>query len=138
MRTISLNAVLLIGLTSSTASAQTITITPRNNDALSVAAPATAKRETIRVTVTLQSQLPVSSGANAEEQMRVGDEARRKVYETTDRECATLRDVYNADCKLLQLSVNSAMQDRGGNGAALNTSGNATYELTLRERPAQP
>lgn len=115
--------------------AQTITISPSRDPSASSRA---GKRETIRVTVSVNSSGPISSSLSADELEQLSSEGRRRLYQTFNRECAALQAIYKGDCRLVQITVNVGNQDRVGSNAFLNVSGNANFELTLEDQKANP
>lgn len=86
-----------------------------------------------RIEVSLSMQLPIA-GAGIEEQTRQGETIRKLVYESAQRECAILKDLFKAECRLRSMRVSASMQTRNREHDALTVSGQASYELIEQTR----
>jgi hypothetical protein len=87
----------------------------------------------IRVTVTTPQQFtPVPQGVAAEEQRKLVDATRRRIYESSLTECPVLSEVYKAECKLVAVTANAMIMNQGMGGVSISANGNATYDLTPR------
>lgn len=116
-------------LTAATA-AQTITISPRADSAPGSTA---ARAQPLRVQVSIQIVTPFANSASAEEQDRMLNAARERLYRSAASECQILGEVFKAECRLTSLNAGGGLQDRGA-APVINANGNATYELQPRDR----
>jgi hypothetical protein len=85
----------------------------------------------VRVTASVQFNVT----ASVDDQNRQQQSLRRTIYEMASRECATLREVFEAECRLMALNVNSSTHDRGAGQERVTANGSATFELTLGAPP---
>lgn len=86
----------------------------------------------IRVQVSIQRSMPAP--ASVEDQAKAMEAARKLVYESADRECALLTEVFKGDCRLVNLNVNSSLYERGSSPPMINSNGSATYQLTPHDK----
>lgn len=115
----------LFALASGAASAQTITIQP-SNSAFSGASPIATVQ---RIESSMSFIVTAPATAEVEELKKRSEAARRAIYEMAASECATLSDVFKADCRLLNVRASSSTQ-RGSGEGSINANGSASYELT--------
>jgi hypothetical protein len=83
---------------------------------------------TIRVQVSMQSTLPMPAGSSSDDQKTFAGNARLQIYNNAKNECATLTKTWDADCKLLTLTV--SVTNQIGALLAVNALGTGVYELT--------
>jgi len=134
MRHAILTAAVIAAFATGPASGQTITISPRS-DAPAPLQPE-LRRAPTRVSLNLQTLVPMPANSDASAQIDGTAELRRKLYEATDHECLVLSQVYDAECRLSQVTVNVSIQERGTLGQFSSASANASYELTARVKAA--
>ncbi len=95
-------------------------------------APQIGRATPIRIEGSLSVQLLLSPGANVDDQLRQSEEARKAIYELAKRECATLKDIFKVDCRLMSIRTNSNVQQRNNGIDSVNVNGSASYELLNR------
>ncbi|MBG0808157.1 hypothetical protein IY145_01860 [Methylosinus sp. H3A] len=90
----------------------------------------------IRVTVSVPQQFtPIPQGMTAEDQQKLIESVRRRIYETSVAECTPLSEVYKADCRIVSVNVNLSLMNQGvGGGVTINVNGSSVYELTSRSK----
>jgi len=90
----------------------------------------------IRVTVSVPQQFtPIPQGMTAEDQQKLIESVRRRIYENSVAECAPLSEVYKADCRIVSVNANLNLINQGiGGGVTINVNGSATYDLTPRSK----
>jgi hypothetical protein len=112
------------------ASAQTITIAPNPGTFQNPAA--TLRTAPLHIQVNIQIASPLPSGDDDE--IKLTEAARKKIYESTANECSILSEIFKADCKMISLNAASSIQNRGAAGQSVSANGNASYELVPRDK----
>jgi hypothetical protein len=71
------------------------------------------------------------SGNSLDEQRRVDQALRRRLYQLAMQECALLIEVIGGECRIVSMNVNSNIQDNN-EFHTVNGSMNGQYEITPR------
>ena len=95
-------------------------------------AAASARAYPIRVESSMSINVPVLAGASAEEQLKLTEATRVSLYQAAARECENLKQVFNSDCRLQNVRINSNVQSRSGSRETMHVNIASSYEVTNR------
>lgn len=87
----------------------------------------------LRISASFRTIVPLDAGSNMDAEMKATEQARRTLYELAGRECDVITKVFDGDCRLVRVSVNSYVRNNRVTGRQVTISASATYEL--RRRP---
>jgi hypothetical protein len=91
-----------------------------------------------RVTTNFQLSAPTPAGAPAADVTKTMAAVSQSLYEIVNRECDVISAVLKGECRLVQINVNSNVNDRMNNGVPfVNANANATFEIELKAPPKE-
>ena len=102
----------------------------RTTPAADVAIP--ARSYPLRVESAMTINIPVAAGAGTEEQVKQIAAARAYLYQAAAQDCENLKLAFKAECRLVNVRVNSNVQSRGSSGEMMFVNVQSTYEVTIR------
>ncbi|MCJ2017772.1 hypothetical protein MKK84_10120 [Methylobacterium sp. E-065] len=76
--------------------------------------------------------IPVAPGAGTEEQVKQIAVARAYLYQAAAQDCENLKQAFKAECRLVNVRVNSSVQSRGSSGETMFVNVQSAYEVTIR------
>ncbi|MGO8832852.1 MAG: hypothetical protein ACLQE9_08555 [Roseiarcus sp.] len=86
-----------------------------------------------RVTANFQLSAPPPASASPSELTKALGALSQSLYEIIDRECDVLGAALKGDCRLVQININSNINDRMNNGVPFITANaNATFEIDVK------
>ena len=86
-----------------------------------------------RVTANFQLSAPTPAAASAGDLTKAMAGLSQSLYEIIDRECDVLSAALKGDCRLVQININSNINDRMNNGVPFVTANaNATFEIDVK------
>ena len=94
--------------------------------------PSPARSYPLRVESAMTINIPVSAGAGTEEQVKQIAAARASLYQASAQDCENLKQAFKAECRLVNVRVNSNVQSRGSSGEMMFVNVQSTYEVTVR------
>ena len=97
-----------------------------------VDASAPARSYPLRVESAMTINIPVAAGAGTEEQVKQIAAARASLYQAAAQDCENLKLAFKAECRLVNVRVNSNVQSRGSSGEMMFVNVQSTYEVTIR------
>jgi|GEM_PF-3410169 len=86
----------------------------------------------LRVESTMAINIPVTAGAGTEEQVKQIAVARAYLYQAAAQDCENLKQAFKAECRLLNVRVNSNVQSRGSSGETMFINVQSSYEVMIR------
>lgn len=86
----------------------------------------------LRVESAMTINIPVAAGAGTEEQVKQIAAARASLYQASAQDCENLKQAFKAECRLVNVRVNSNVQSRGSSGEMMFVNVQSTYEVTIR------
>ena len=86
----------------------------------------------LRVESAMTINIPVAAGAGTEEQVKQIAAARASLYQAAAQDCENLKQAFRAECRLVNVRVNSNVQSRGSSGEMMFVNVSSTYEVTVR------
>ena len=104
-----------------------------------VASPASAQRsprpmsEGMQVNASFQTLIPIAPQASVQDESKATEAARQNLYELASRECEIIGRVFKGECQLVNLGVNSNVQDRGNGLRGIHISVNASFRVVPAE-----
>ena len=91
-----------------------------------------------RVTANFQLSAPTPAGAPVADLTKTMATVSQSLYEIVNRECEVLGAVLKGECRLVQINVNSTVNDRRNNGIpTVNANANATFEIEQKATPKE-
>ena len=87
--------------------------------------------EGIQVNASFQTMVPLLTQGSLQDENKAAESARQSLYEIASRECDVISKVFNGECRLMNIGVNSHVQDRGNGLRGINISVNATFRVVL-------
>jgi hypothetical protein len=89
-----------------------------------------------RITANFQLSAPTPAAAPVADLTKTMATVSQSLYEIVNRECDVLSAVLKGECRLVQINVNSNVNDRMNNGIPVaNANANATFEIELKAPP---
>lgn len=95
-------------------------------------AAASGRSYPLRVESAMNISIPVAAGAGTEEQVKQIAAARASLYQAAAQDCENLKQAFKAECRLVNVRVNSNVQSRGSSGEMMFVNVQSTYEVTIR------
>jgi hypothetical protein len=91
-----------------------------------------------RVTANFQMSAPTPAAAPVADLTKTMAAVSQSLYEIVNRECEVIGAVLKGECRLVQINVNSNVNDRMNNGVPfVNANANATFEIELKASPKE-
>jgi hypothetical protein len=87
-----------------------------------------------RVTLNFQLSAPPAPSMSAADLTKAMAALSQSLYDIVDRQCDVLSAALKGDCKLVQINVNSNVNDRMNNGLPfVSANANATFEIDSKD-----
>jgi hypothetical protein len=87
-----------------------------------------------RVTLNFQLSAPPAASMSPSDLTKAMAGLSQSLYEIVDRQCDVLSAALKGDCRLVQININSNINDRMNNGVPfINANANATFEIDVKE-----
>jgi outer membrane receptor for monomeric catechols len=91
-----------------------------------------------RVTANFQLSAPTLAAAPVADLTKTMATVSQSLYEIVNRECDVLSAVLKGECRVVQITVSSNVNDRMNNGVPfVNANANATFEIELKAPPKE-